>query len=132
MPETTLVCRDCGATFLFTEAEQDFYKAQGFTSPPKRCRPCRQRNRERQAARGPARTGGPGGGRPAARAPHPARQHEAPRPAPAPVAPPKPRPPAGPMTPSVCSACGTPTEVPFLPDGVRPVFCLPCLKKRTR
>jgi CxxC-x17-CxxC domain-containing protein len=28
--------------------------------------------------------------------------------------------------------CGTPAEVPFVPDGIRPVYCLPCLKQRTR
>ena len=29
----------------------------------------------------------------------------------------------------VLSLCGIATEVPFVPDGVRPVFCLPCLKQ---
>ena len=32
----------------------------------------------------------------------------------------------------ICSACGEETLVPFVPDGVRPVFCLPCLKQQTR
>ena len=33
---------------------------------------------------------------------------------------------------AVCSDCATETKVPFVPDSVRPVFCLPCLKKQTR
>jgi len=33
---------------------------------------------------------------------------------------------------AVCNTCGAATEVPFRPDGVRPIFCLPCLKQRTR
>jgi CxxC-x17-CxxC domain-containing protein len=31
-----------------------------------------------------------------------------------------------------CTVCGAQTEVPFVPDGVRPVYCLPCLKRQTR
>lgn len=33
---------------------------------------------------------------------------------------------------TVCTACNSTTEVPFVPDGVRPVYCLPCLKRQTR
>jgi CxxC-x17-CxxC domain-containing protein len=33
---------------------------------------------------------------------------------------------------ATCSVCGVATEVPFVPDGVRPVYCLPCLKRQTR
>lgn len=45
--------------------------------------------------------------------------------------------PAGPFparrgNPAQCSVCGVETDVPFVPDGVRPVYCIPCLKKRTR
>ena len=32
-----------------------------------------------------------------------------------------------------CSECGTETEVPFKPDGVRPVYCQDCYRaKRPR
>ena len=32
-----------------------------------------------------------------------------------------------------CTACGRPTELPFVPDGVRPVYCREChLQARTR
>lgn len=30
----------------------------------------------------------------------------------------------------VCSDCGKETEVPFKPDGERPVYCQDCYKKR--
>ncbi|MEM0467472.1 MAG: CxxC-x17-CxxC domain-containing protein [Candidatus Thermoplasmatota archaeon] len=29
-----------------------------------------------------------------------------------------------------CSECGTETEVPFKPDGTRPVYCRDCYQKR--
>jgi len=53
--DKTLVCRDCGAEFVFTEREQEFYASKGFTNEPSRCAPCR-------AARKASRDGGMGGG----------------------------------------------------------------------
>ena len=31
-----------------------------------------------------------------------------------------------------CSDCGLETEVPFKPDGERPVYCRDCYRKRDR
>lgn len=31
---------------------------------------------------------------------------------------------------AVCSECGNETEVPFEPDGSRPVYCRDCFMKR--
>lgn len=44
-----LVCGDCGATYVFTAGEQEFYDEKGFTAP-KRCGACRQaiKNRKKQ------------------------------------------------------------------------------------
>jgi CxxC-x17-CxxC domain-containing protein len=53
-PDKSLACAECGATFSFTQEEQDFYKTKGYTNEPKRCPTCRQ---ARKAA-----TGGGGGG----------------------------------------------------------------------
>lgn len=39
--DKTLVCRDCGAEFIFTAGEQDFYQEKGFTNEPTRCKDCR-------------------------------------------------------------------------------------------
>jgi len=48
-------CTSCGNTFVFTEAEQDFFAQKGFQEPRK-CKPCRD---AAKANRG----GGGGGGR---------------------------------------------------------------------
>ncbi|MCY6484465.1 zinc-ribbon domain-containing protein [Clostridium aestuarii] len=52
MADKTLICKDCGKEFIFTEGEQEFYKEKGFDNEPKRCLECRrerkqQKNRDR-------------------------------------------------------------------------------------
>lgn len=37
MEDKTLVCKDCGAEFVFTVGEQEFYKEKGFENEPVRC-----------------------------------------------------------------------------------------------
>ena len=39
--DKTLTCRDCGADFVFTASEQDFFAEKGFTNEPGRCPECR-------------------------------------------------------------------------------------------
>ncbi len=127
MEDIVLVCVGCGNSFTFTVAEQSFFRERAFVSP-KRCRDCRDmKRRSRPAARagggpsdrsfevrrmrsedaapktGATRSAGGGAGK-----------SDAPR------------------HPAVCTACGAATEVPFVPDGVRPVYCMGCLKKHTR
>jgi CxxC-x17-CxxC domain-containing protein len=119
VPDDELVCKDCGSSFVFTEAEREFFRAQGFTNPPKRCKACRAKARSR-------RGGGSGPAEPREPPPRPPRTAEPP------PAQPRPAKPRGALHAATCSLCGEPTEVPFLPDGVRPVYCLPCLKKQTR
>lgn len=41
MSDKKLICKDCGKTFLFTEAEQEFYKKKNFENEPQRCPECR-------------------------------------------------------------------------------------------
>lgn len=48
MEDITLVCKDCGAEFVFTVGEQEFYASKGFTNQPLRCITCR---RNKKAAR---------------------------------------------------------------------------------
>lgn len=48
MADRTIVCKDCGAEFVFTEGEQAFYAEKGFTNDPVRCPECRK---ARKAAR---------------------------------------------------------------------------------
>jgi hypothetical protein len=46
-----LKCVDCGGSFLWTAAEQEFFREKGFTNEPKRCKPCRQAKKEQQGNR---------------------------------------------------------------------------------
>lgn len=54
--DRTLTCGDCGATFVFTAGEQEFYAAKGFSSDPRRCPECR-RNRKNRDNGGTGRSG---------------------------------------------------------------------------
>jgi len=54
--DKTLTCRDCGAQFVFSAAEQEFYAEKGFTNEPGRCPDCRSA-RKQQNNRGFGRTG---------------------------------------------------------------------------
>jgi|YelNatPaOPRAMG01_1025707.scaffolds.fasta_scaffold285388_1 CxxC-x17-CxxC domain-containing protein len=49
MQDKTLTCRDCGAEFVFTASEQEFFAQKGFTNEPSRCPKCRA---ARRASRG--------------------------------------------------------------------------------
>ena len=42
-----IVCKECGAEFLFTESENKFYLEKGFEIP-KRCKECRRNARKRR------------------------------------------------------------------------------------
>ncbi len=46
MTDKNLTCKDCGATFVFTEGEQAFYQEKGFTNEPQRCPDCRKAKKE--------------------------------------------------------------------------------------
>ena len=36
--DKTLICKECGAEFVFTAGEQEFYAEKGFTNEPQRCK----------------------------------------------------------------------------------------------
>lgn len=42
MADKTIICKDCGNEFIFTEGEQAFYAEKGFTNDPVRCPECRK------------------------------------------------------------------------------------------
>ncbi|MDL2237110.1 zinc-ribbon domain-containing protein [Christensenellaceae bacterium OttesenSCG-928-K19] len=51
MADKTLVCKDCGVEFVFSEGEQEFFREKGFENAPARCPECRKvrkQNRHRQ------------------------------------------------------------------------------------
>jgi CxxC-x17-CxxC domain-containing protein len=125
--DKTLVCRDCGNSFTFTEGEQEFYNSRGY-SEPQRCADCRAAKKAARNSGGggysssgygdsgyssgggggggysSSGSGGGGGGYGRDRAP---RQ----------------------MTQVTCSNCGRETEVPFVPTGDRPVYCSDCFSQ---
>ena len=49
--DKTLKCKDCGADFVFTAGEQEFYAQNGFTNEPKRCKACRDAKKNGGAKR---------------------------------------------------------------------------------
>jgi len=52
MADKSIVCKDCGATFTFTETEQDFYREKGFVNEPQRCPSCRAAKKQSRGSMG--------------------------------------------------------------------------------
>ena len=48
-----VLCVSCGATFVFSAGEQQFFKERGFTNEPKHCKQCKAK---RQGTAGRQRT----------------------------------------------------------------------------
>ena len=46
--DKTIVCKDCGKEFIFTEGEQAFYKEKGFANAPVRCSDCRRARKQQR------------------------------------------------------------------------------------
>lgn len=56
--DRTLTCVDCGAPFVHSAADQEYYAQKGFVSDPKRCASCRA---SRRAMRDSGDAGRPAG-----------------------------------------------------------------------
>ena len=102
--DKNLTCRDCGAEFVFTASEQDFFAEKGFTNEPGRCPDCRAARKQQN------NRGGFGGGAGGSRGGYQQQQRE--------------------MHDVTCAACGVATQVPFRPSSDRPVYCRDCFAKR--
>ena len=100
-----LTCTDCGAEFVFSAGEQEFFASKGFQNKPNRCPDCR-------SARKAARSGGGGGGTSSGRGGGGGYGGGARE-----------------MFSVTCSECGQPAEVPFQPRGDKPVYCRDCFQK---
>ena len=50
--DKTIKCKDCGADFVWTASEQEFYQQKGFDNPPSRCASCRQAKKQQQYSGG--------------------------------------------------------------------------------
>lgn len=48
--DKTLTCKDCGAEFTFSAAEQEFYASKGFEHEPARCPDCRRKRKQAKNA----------------------------------------------------------------------------------
>lgn len=95
--EMQIQCSACGSEFVFTAEEQEFYASKGF-QPPRKCKPCRDAAKQSR--------GGGGGGYGGGRGGYGGGQRQ--------------------MYPATCSACGVQTQVPFQPNGSKPVYCRDC------
>ncbi len=51
MADKTIICKDCGSEFVFTEGEQAFYKEKGFENDPVRCPECRRAKKQQRNAK---------------------------------------------------------------------------------
>jgi DNA-directed RNA polymerase subunit RPC12/RpoP len=51
MADKTIICKDCGSEFVFTEGEQAFYKEKGFENDPVRCPACRRNKKQQRNTR---------------------------------------------------------------------------------
>lgn len=80
-----LICVECGRQFLWDAGEQAWYHVNKLEHPPKHCKVCRDRRRD--------------------------KQHTEPRK----------------YSRVNCERCGSLTFVPFVPHGIKPVYCRPCL-----
>ena len=45
--DKSIQCADCGASFVFSSKDQEFFQSKGFVNEPKRCPSCRQAKKER-------------------------------------------------------------------------------------
>lgn len=97
--EMQIQCSACGSEFAFSVEEQEFYASKGFQAPRK-CKPCR--DAAKQSRGGGGGYGGGGG----SRGGYGGAQRQ--------------------MYPATCSACGVQTQVPFQPNGSKPVYCRDC------
>lgn len=118
--DRTIVCAQCGMEFVFASAEQEFYQQKGLTHAPKRCRGCRSLAKKDQAGHPPVRAPAAGShveyiGSTA----EPRHDRRRPRS-------------SSERFEAACSVCGAMAQLPFRPDGVRPIYCRTCYQGRRR
>ncbi len=115
--DKTLTCVDCRQEFAFTASEQQFYADRQF-SEPRRCASCRA---IRKASRGDSGGGSyAGGGYQSGGYQSGGYQSggydRGPRE----------------MFSATCASCGREAQVPFRPNGTKPVYCSDCFTAQRR
>lgn len=107
--DRSIICRDCGASFLFTSGEQQFYERKGFTNAPSRCPDCRKSG-------GRSRGSEYSGHSPEVEAGTRVGEER----------------PASQLFAAICSECGKPTRASAeILLGDSPVYCADCMAQRT-
>jgi CxxC-x17-CxxC domain-containing protein len=109
MEDKQIACAACGTDFTFTAEEQDFFAQKGFQEPRK-CKPCRAAAKASRGGGGGY--GGGGGGRGGYGGGGGGGSYGAPRQ----------------LYDAVCAGCGVQTQVPFQPNGSKPVYCRECFQ----
>jgi CxxC-x17-CxxC domain-containing protein len=103
--DKALTCVDCRQEFVFTASEQQFYADRQF-SEPRRCASCRAiRKSERSGTSNSDSYGGY-----TDRGDRGSRE----------------------MFSATCSSCGREAQVPFRPNGSKPVYCSECFNTQRR
>lgn len=108
LAERTIQCTSCGTDFAFSVEEQEFYQSRGFQDP-KKCKPCR--DAAKQSRGGGGGRGGYGGGGGYGGSGGGSYQKQ--------------------LYDAVCSGCGVQTQVPFRPNGSKPVYCRDCYRNQS-
>ncbi len=106
LTERQIACQSCGQEFTFTAEEQEFYSQKGFQDP-KKCKPCRDAAKASRGGGGSRGGYGSGGGRGGYGGGGGGRAYRQ-------------------MYDAVCASCGTQTQVPFQPNGSKPIYCREC------
>jgi CxxC-x17-CxxC domain-containing protein len=114
MADKTLTCRDCNATFTFSESEQAFFKEKGFDNEPQRCPECRAIKKQQQSGGNNRGSYGSGNRNSYGGSSYGNSYGRADRE----------------MFPAICAECGKETSVPFRPSGDKPVYCSSCFQSR--
>jgi CxxC-x17-CxxC domain-containing protein len=104
-----LTCTDCGAEFVFTSGEQQFFATKGFQNKPNRCPDCRTARKNARQSSGNGGGGYAGGGRGGSGGGYGGARE---------------------MYSVTCSSCGQQAEVPFQPRGDKPVYCRDCFQSQ--
>ena len=101
--DKTLTCRDCGASFVFTSGEQEFFQSRGFTNEPSRCPECRRARKQGRSSGYSSGEYSSGGG-----------YDRQPRQ----------------MYSATCAQCGQEALLPFEPRTDKPVYCSNCFQSQ--
>jgi CxxC-x17-CxxC domain-containing protein len=55
--DKSIQCCECGAEFVFSAEEQEFFRSKGYTNEPKRCTSCRRARNSARSGEGGYRNG---------------------------------------------------------------------------